>query len=73
MEYLFFIRTVLPEGFTIKLKAIIRDEGIRNPEPSNDILPDKFFDIYISDISQRFSFDPLGKIICADQQILFVS
>jgi len=44
-----------------------------NPESSNDILSDKSFDIYTSDMSQRFSFDPLGKIICTDQQILFIS
>ena len=44
-----------------------------NPKYSYDILPDESFDIYISDISQRFSFDPLSKIICADQQVLFVS
>ena len=44
-----------------------------NPEYSYDILPDESFDVYISDISQRFSFDPLSKIICADQQVLFVS
>ena len=43
-----------------------------NPESSYDILLDEFFDIYISDISQRFSLDLLGKIICADQQVLFV-
>ena len=67
------VRTVLPEGFTIELKAIIRDKGMGNPESSNDILLDKSFDIYISDISQRFSFNPLSKIIRADQQILFVS
>ena len=67
------IRTILPEGFAIKLKAIIRDEGMGNPESSYDILPDESSDIYISDISQRFSLDPLGKIICADQQVLFVS
>ena len=45
------VRTVLPEGFAIKLKAIIRDEGMRNLELSNNILPDKSFDIYILDIS----------------------
>ena len=61
------IKTVLPESFAIKLKAIIRDEGMRDLESSNDILPDKPFDIHISDISQRFGFDPLGEIICVDQ------
>ena len=61
------IKTVLPKGFAIKLKAIIRDEGIGNPESSYDILPDESFDIYVSDISQRFNLDPFGKIICANQ------
>ena len=61
------VRVVFPGDSVIKLKAIIRDEGMRNPESSNNTLPDKPFDIYILDISQRFSFDPLGEIIYADQ------
>ena len=60
------ITTVLPESFAIKLKAIVRDKGIGNTESSNDVLPDKPLDIYISDISQRFSFDPFDEIVCAD-------
>ena len=61
------IRKVLPESFTVKLKAIVLDEHVRNPESRNDVLPNEPFDIYISDISQRLSFDPLGKIICTDK------
>ena len=45
------IRTVFPEGFAIKLKAIIRDECIGNPKSSNYVLLDEPFDIYISDVS----------------------
>ena len=60
------IITVLPESFAIKLKAIVRDESMGNPESSNDILPEKPLDIHISDISQRFSFDPFGEIVCVD-------
>ena len=45
------IRTIFPEGFAIKLNAIIRDESIRNPESSNNVLPDEPFDIYIPDVS----------------------
>ena len=60
------IGTVFPEGSAIELKAIIRDEGMRNPESSNNTLLEELFDIHIPDISQRFSFDPLGEIICAD-------
>ena len=64
---LFLGQTVFSEGSAIKLKAIILDKGTRNPESSNNTLPDKPFDIYIPDISQRFKFDPLGEIISADQ------
>ena len=41
------IRTVFPESFAIKLKTIIRDECIGNPESSNNVLPDEPFDIYM--------------------------
>ena len=70
---LFLGQTVFSEGSAIKLKAIIQDEGMRNPESSNNTLPDKPFDIYIPDISQRFSFDPFAEIICPNEQILFIS
>ena len=57
---------VVLEDFVVKLKAIIRDEHIRNPESCNNVLPDESFNIYIPDISQRLSFGPLGKIVCTD-------
>ena len=43
---------------------------MRNPELSNNTFPNKFFDIYIPNISQRFNFDPLGEIICATSRYL---
>ena len=46
---------------------------MRNTESSNDILPDKPLNIHISDISQRFSFDLFGEIVCVNKQILFTS
>ena len=60
------ITIVLLESFPIKLKTIVRDESMGDPESSNDILPDKSLDIHISDSSQRFSFNPFGEIVCAD-------
>nr|XP_023926607.1 stress response protein NST1-like [Quercus suber] len=44
------IGTILSESFAIKLKTIIRDERLRNPESSNDIFPDTPLDIHIPDI-----------------------
>ena len=61
------IGTVFRESSTIELKAIIRDKDMTNPESSNNTLPNELFDIYIPDISQRFSFDPLGEILCANE------
>ena len=59
--------TISPEGLTIKLKTIVRDEGMRDPKLSNDVLPDKLLGIHIPYVSQGFGFDPFGEIIYADQ------
>ena len=60
--------TIVPlEGLAIKLKAVIRDVGMKDPKSSNDVLPDKLLSIYISNVSQGLSFDPFGEIVDADQ------
>ena len=64
--------TVSPEGFAIKLKAIVRDEGTRDPEACDNVFPNKFLGNHIPNICQGLSFHPLSKVICADQQIPIV-
>jgi len=61
------VTTVSPEDLTIKLKAVVRDEGMRDPKLSDDVLLDKLLSIYILDIGQRLGFNPFGEIVCADQ------
>ena len=61
------VTTVSPEGFTIKLKAVIRDEGMRDSKSSNDVLLDKFLSIHIPDVGQWLCFDPFGEIVYANQ------
>ena len=34
-----------------------------------NIFPNKSLGIHVLDVSQWFSFNPLGEVICADQQI----
>ena len=46
---------------------------MRYPEASDNVLLEKLLYIHISDICQRLSFNPLGEIVCADQQIFLVS
>ena len=66
------VTTIPPEGFTIKLKTIIRDEGVGDPKPSDNIFPNKSLGIHISDICQWFSFNPRGKVICTYQQLSLI-
>ena len=61
------VTTVFPKGLAIKLEAVVRDEGVKDPKPSNDVLPDKPLSIYIPDVGQRLGFDLFGEIVCVDQ------
>ena len=60
------VTTVSPEDLAIKLKAIVQDEGIRDPEPSDNILPKISLGIHVPGICQWFSFNPLGEVIYAN-------
>ena len=55
--------------FAIKLKAIVRDEGTRDPESCDNFFSNKFLGIHIPDICQGLSFNPLSEVVYADQQI----
>ena len=66
------IIAISPEGFVIKLKSIVQDEGTRDPEPGDNVFSDKLFGISISDIHQGLGFNLFGQIVRADQQISFV-
>ena len=45
---------------------------MRDPKPSYNILPKKSLGIHIPNVSQWFSFDLLGEVIYADQQVLLI-
>ena len=57
------ITIISHEGFAVELKAIVRDEGMKDPELCDNIFLNKFLGIYVLDICQRFSFNPLGEVI----------
>ena len=67
------LTTVPPKGFAIKLKSIVRDKGMRYPEVSDNVLLEKLLHVHISNIRQGLSFNPFGKVVCADPQIFLVS
>ena len=62
------ITTIPLEGLAVKLKAIVRDEGMRDPKSGDNIFLNKSLGIHVPDICQWFSFNPLDKVICGDQQ-----
>ena len=46
---------------------------MRYSKAGDNVLPEKFLYVHISNIRQRLSFNPFGEIVCADQQIFLVS
>ena len=42
--------TIPPKGFAIKLKSIVRDEGMKDPKTSVDVLLEKSVGIHIPDV-----------------------
>ena len=60
------LAAVFPEVLTVKLKTVVRDEGVRSSEARNNVLPNEFLGIHVPDVGQRFSLYPFGEIIGAD-------
>ena len=52
----------------LQLKTIVRNECTMDPKPSDNIFLDKSLCIHVPDICQWFSFNPLGEVVCVDQQ-----
>ena len=55
------------ERLAIKLQTIVRDEGMGDSKPSDNIFPNKSFGNHISDVCQWLVFNPFGEVVCADQ------
>ena len=63
------VAAVFPEVFTIKLKTVVRDEGVRSSETHNNVFPNEFLGIHVPDVGQGFSLYPFGEIIGADYYV----
>ena len=44
------VTTVPLKGFVIKLKTIVRDEGMKDPKPSDNVFSNKSLGIHVPDI-----------------------
>ena len=51
-----------------ELSFVIRDDGVRDSEPANDVLPYKTLDLSSCDACKGFRFYPFCKIINCYQQ-----
>ena len=65
--------TIFPKGIAIKLESIIWDQSAGNPKSCNNVSPNKLLHVYVFDVRQGLSFNPLSEVVCADQQVLLVS
>lgn len=55
-----------PKFDVVELFAIVRDNGLRNPETTHNGLPDELSGIPLSNLGKGFNFDPLSEIINGD-------
>ena len=60
------VTTVSPERFAIELKAIVRDEGMRDSESGDNIFPHKLLGVHVLDVCQGLSFNPFGEVARVD-------
>ena len=56
---------VLLDPLGRKIRAIVRDEGLWDPIPSDDVVSDKFLYLHDRDSLIGGSFHPLGEVAIA--------
>lgn len=54
--------------FVIELCAIIGDDGSRDAETSNDVIPYKSFDLLLGNGCQRLGLHPFGQVIHSEDE-----
>ena len=59
--------------FAVKLWSIISYDQLRYSEPAKNIIPHKLGDVLVFDGSEGFSLYPFSKVVCGNQQQLFLS
>ena len=67
------LTTVSSKHLAVGLKAVVKDEHMKNSKSSDNVLPNESFCNHISNVGQMFRFNPLCKIIRADQEIFLIS
>ena len=59
--------TEVPDRLIIELESIVRNQGLRYPEPVDDMLADKLRQVLLSDGGQGNGLGLLGEVIhCYD-------
>ena len=52
--------------------SIISYDRLRDPEPTNDVLPNKLGDIFVSDVGIGFGLYPLVEIVSGHKKEFFL-
>ena len=53
--------------------AIIHDESVWNPEPTQDVVVEESSDALLCDLGHSFYFDPLRKVVASNDYILLLA
>ena len=57
---------VSPKRFVIELKAVVRDEGMRDSESADNVFPHKLLGIHVPDVCQGLNFHLFAEVVHAD-------
>ena len=60
------------ELFVVKLSIVVGDDGLREVESIDDVLPYEFFSLDFDDLSHRLGFYPFVEIVYGHEQKLLL-
>ena len=56
-----------------ELRTVVRDYLVWEPVSADYVLPDEVLHLLVNDAGVSFCFDPLGEVVCEDQDKLLLS
>ena len=66
------LAAILPKVLIVELKPIVGNECTWGSEAGDDVLPDEFLGVHVSNVGQGFSFHPFSEVISSDYYVSLV-
>ncbi len=52
------------------MRTVVRDDGVRDAEPGDDVFPDELFDLGGCDVDEGLGFNPFGEVVRGGDEML---